>query len=136
MIGGVNCHMLPHLLLGPPPQCKQALWKNNKYAKRNLPKSVMHVQIVVSLIIRIAFLPFLLLKLPIVVIPKFCYRGSVTSHFSSLFEVAWRLTNKTVSRQKLWVGNIAKSMTSEGSGAMLSANVDVYFHEMSNVEMW
>ena len=222
MIVGVTRHMLPHLLWGPPPPCKQAVWKNNKYAKRNVPKSV---QIVVSLIKPIAFLPFSLLspssllKLPIVVIQKFCYHGNVTSHFSSLFEVAWHLTiklfvndlwnksymnfgnemkmkkwssqwtqfrqlrkearkifrtstglvkcgfkprwspefffqaslrncinyvhcddhffifNKTVSRQKLWVGNIAKSMAPEGRGAMLSANVDVYFHEMSNVEM-
>ena len=53
----------------------------------------MHVQIGVSLIIPIAFLPFSLLKLPIVVIQKFCYYGNVTSHFS-LFEVAWHLTIK------------------------------------------
>ena len=94
MLGGVTCHMLPHLLWGPPPPCKQALWKNNKYTKRNAPKSVMHVQIVVSLIIPIAFLPFSLLKLPTVVIQKFCNHGNVTSHFSSLFEVAWHLTIK------------------------------------------
>ena len=45
------------------------------------------------------------------------------------------MKNKTVSRQKPLVGNMAKYMTSEGSGAMLSANVDVYFHDISNVEM-
>ena len=30
--------------------------------------------------------------------------------------------NETVSRQKLWAGNIAKSMTSEGNSALLPAN--------------
>ena len=50
----------------------------------------MHVQIVVSLIIPIAFLPFSLLRLPIVVIQKLCYHGNVTSHFS-LLEVAFHL---------------------------------------------
>ena len=50
----------------------------------------MHVQIVVSLIIPIAFL----LVLPIVVIQKFCCHGNVTSHFSSLFEIAWHLKIK------------------------------------------
>ena len=32
--------------------------------------------------------------------------------------------NETVSRQNLWAGNIAKSMTSEGNSALLPANVD------------
>ena len=32
--------------------------------------------------------------------------------------------NETVSRQNLWVGDIAKSMTSEGNSALLPANVD------------
>ena len=32
--------------------------------------------------------------------------------------------NETVSPQNLWVGNIAKSMTSEGNNALLPANVD------------
>ena len=32
--------------------------------------------------------------------------------------------NETVSRQNLWGGNIAKSMTSEGNSALLPANVD------------
>ena len=32
--------------------------------------------------------------------------------------------NETVSRQNLWAGNIAKSMTSEVNNAMLPANVD------------
>ena len=59
----------------------------------------MHVQIVVSLIIPIAFLPFSLLKLPIVVIQKFCYHGNVRSHFS--IRGCMASNNKTVSRQKL-----------------------------------
>ena len=33
--------------------------------------------------------------------------------------------NETVSRQNLWVGNVAKSMTSEGNSALLPANVDL-----------
>ena len=49
----------------------------------------MHVLIVVSLIIPIAFLSFSLLKLPTDVIQKFCNHGNVTSHLSSLIEVAW-----------------------------------------------
>ena len=32
--------------------------------------------------------------------------------------------NETVSRQNLWAGDIAKSMTSEGNSALLPANVD------------
>ena len=32
--------------------------------------------------------------------------------------------DETVSRQNLWAGNIAKSMTSEGHSALLPANVD------------
>ena len=32
--------------------------------------------------------------------------------------------NETVSRQNLWAGNIAKSMTSEGKSALLPARVD------------
>ena len=32
--------------------------------------------------------------------------------------------NETVSRQNLWAGNIAKSMTSEGNSALLPARVD------------
>ena len=32
--------------------------------------------------------------------------------------------NETVSRQNLWAGNIAKSMTSEGNSALLPENVD------------
>ena len=87
MIGGVTRHMLPHLLWGPPPPCKQALWKNNKYAYRNVPKSVMHVQIVVSLIKPVAFLPFSLFKLPIVVIQK---------NFATM--VTWRHTSPLYSR--------------------------------------
>ena len=47
-----------------------------------------------------AFSPFLLpspsslLKLPIVVIQKFCYYGNTTSHFSSLFRVVFTLEPK------------------------------------------
>ena len=37
--------------------------------------------------------------------------------------------NETVSRQKLWAGNIAKSMTSEGNSALLPANVTKRFNE-------
>ena len=36
--------------------------------------------------------------------------------------------NETVSRQNLWVGNIAKSMTSEGNSVLLPANVDQRSH--------
>ena len=32
--------------------------------------------------------------------------------------------NETVSRQNLWAGNIAKSMTSESNATLLAANVD------------
>ena len=32
--------------------------------------------------------------------------------------------NETVSRQNLWTGNIAKSMTSESNATLLAANVD------------
>ena len=41
------------------------------------------------------------------------------------FEVTWHASNnETVSRQNLWAGNIAKSMTSEGNSTLLPANVD------------
>ena len=33
--------------------------------------------------------------------------------------------NETVARQNLWAGSIAKSMTSEGNGTLLIANVDL-----------
>ena len=39
--------------------------------------------------------------------------------FIGYFEVTWHLTMKTVSRQNLW-----KSLMSEGSSALLPANVD------------
>ena len=41
------------------------------------------------------------------------------------FEVTWHMTsnNETVSRQNLWAGNVAKSMTSESNSARLPANV-------------
>ena len=42
----------------------------------------MYVQVVVLLIQTYCFLPFSLLKLPIVVIQKICFNGNVTSHFS------------------------------------------------------
>ena len=42
------------------------------------------------------------------------------------FEVTWYASNnETVSRQNLWAGNIAKSMTSEGDSTLLPANVDL-----------
>ena len=41
------------------------------------------------------------------------------------FEVTWHMTsnNETVSRQNLWAGNAAKSMTSEGNSARSPADV-------------
>ena len=58
----------------------------------NVQKGMMHMQsCCIANLNLIAFLPFLLpspsslLKLHIVVIQKFCYRGNETSHFSSLF---------------------------------------------------
>ena len=59
---------------------------------RNIQKSKMHVQSC-CFANPIAFFPFslpspsFLLKLPIVVIQKFCYHGNMTSHFSSLLKV-------------------------------------------------
>ena len=61
---------------------------------RNLQKSVMHVQSCFFAKVKpITFLPFSLpspsslLKLPIVLIQKFCYHGNMTSLFGSLFRV-------------------------------------------------
>ena len=60
---------------------------------RNLQKSVMLVQSCFANIYLLLFLPFslpspsLLLKLPIVLIQKFCYHGNMTSLFGSLFRV-------------------------------------------------
>ena len=55
---------------------------------RNVQKRVMHVKICCFANINLFFLPFSLpsplLKLSIVLIPKFCYHGNVTSHFSLL----------------------------------------------------
>ena len=56
---------------------------------RNVQKSVMHVQSCFicqsKCIVFFGCLPSLLQKLPTVVIQKFCYRGNMMSHFSSLF---------------------------------------------------
>ena len=58
---------------------------------RNVQKSMMHIKSFCFVNINLlVFLPFSLLslskllKLPIVVIPKFCYHGSVMPHFSFL----------------------------------------------------
>ena len=40
------------------------------------------------------------------------------------FEVTWHLTIKIFSRQNLWAGNTAQSMTSESNSALLPVNVD------------
>ena len=59
---------------------------------RNVQKSVMHVQSCCFANKPTFCLPFSLpspsslLKLPIVVIQKFCYHGNVTSHFPSLLD--------------------------------------------------
>ena len=62
----------------------------------------MHVQ---SCFFAIAFSPFSLLsillsvKLPNVVIQKFCYHGNVTSHFSSLLREGFALVQDSMSLQ-------------------------------------
>ena len=43
--------------------------------------------------------------------------------FIGYLKITWHLNNETVSRQNLWAGNIAKSMTSEGNSVLLPTNV-------------
>ena len=47
-----------------------------------------------------------------------------TRVFIGYFEVAWHLRIKLFPAKSLWAGNSAKSMTSEGNNALLTANVD------------
>ena len=60
---------------------------------------------------------------------KYCYiAGNFFPTACALigyFEVTWHMTsnNETVSRQNLWAGNAAKSMTSEGNSARSPADV-------------
>ena len=79
---------------------------------KNVPKSVMHVQSCCFTKVNLFlffFLPFslpslsLLLKLPSVVIQKFCYHGQVTSDFSSLLNSLRLIYENYNMTPRLWV---------------------------------
>ena len=99
--------MYCQLSVDPPPLVQEKVFANGRWSFAGKIKTTRHKQ-----------------KNPLIILLYSwkCFRNRARSHW--LLRGLMKSDTKTVSRQNLWAGNIAKSMTSDGNIALLPANVD------------
>ena len=101
---------------------------------RNVQKSVMHVQSCcfgnVNLLLFYSFSlpsPSSLLKVPTVVIQKFCYHSNVTSHFSSPLQKKRWMSQNSLKIQFYKTPTKSRAQTRNGELQPRTGNLDAYF---------